>query len=95
MNSEIAISPTDNHTYGLVLSWAALVGLTLLSWWFSEHGMAPTVAVTLILVLTFVKVFMVGHSFMEIGRGPRLMRALFVAWCVGTCAVLVVLAFAL
>lgn len=85
----------NNHTRSLVLSWAILVGLTLTSWWFKDHGLTPTTAITLILALTFIKVFMVGHSFMEIGRSPRIMRGIFTAWCVGTFAVLVVMAFAL
>lgn len=84
---------SDNHTNSLVLAWAVLVALTLASWWFKDHGLQPATAITLILVLTFAKVFMVGHSFMEIGRAPLMMRGIFAGWCAGTCVMLVIMAF--
>lgn len=82
------------QTSSLVSVWAGLVGLTLVSFWFRDHGLSPAAAITAILVLTFVKVYMVGHSFMEVRRAPRVLRGIFTAWCAGTCALLVTLAFA-
>ena len=43
-------------------------------------------------MLTFVKVFLVGHQFMELRIAPEALRRSFLGWCVSTCAVLVVLA---
>lgn len=82
-----------NHTGSLVSAWAILVALTLASFWFRDHGLTPEAAIVAILVLTFVKVFMVGHSFMELRWAPRVLRGLFAAWCAGTCVTLVILAF--
>lgn len=92
--TDITAVRQDSHTGSLILAWAILVGLTLMSWWFSDHGLGPAAAITAILVLTFIKVFMVGHSFMELSRAPTLLRSAFAAWCAGLCAVLIVLAFA-
>lgn len=88
-----AAPPIENHTPGLVAAWAVLVALTLLSFWFRDHGVGPAAAVLVILALTFVKVYMVGHSFMEVRRAPRILRLVFATWCAGTCLTLMVLAF--
>lgn len=76
----------ENRTAGLLSAWATLVVLTLASFWFRDHGFRPSAAVVAILILTFVKVFLVGYSFMEIHRAPNVLRILFSAWCTATCA---------
>lgn len=93
MNESTTARP-DADARNLVLVWAGLVALTLASWWFRDHGLGAATAITVILAITFIKVFMVGHSFMEIGRAPWVLRSVFAAWCVGVCATLVMLAFA-
>lgn len=84
----------ENHTTSLTGAWLLLVALTLASYWFRDHGLAPAAAIVAILVLTFIKVFMVGHSFMELRRAPAWLRLVFATWCGGTCLALVVMAFA-
>ena len=95
MESEVANTQSDSHNASLISTWAILVVLTLTSWWFKDHDLRPDAAITLVLIISFVKVFMVGHSFMEIGRSPRLMRAIFATWCALICTALLVLALAL
>lgn len=81
-----------DHTRGLVLVWAGLMALTLLSWWFRDHGLSQKVAVATIIALSFVKVFMVGHSFMELKFAPRWLNLSFKLWCLVSSVVLVVMA---
>lgn len=87
--------PAAGEARGVVLVWMGLVALTLASWWFRDHGLGPQAAIVTILVISFVKVFLVGHSFMEIHRGPPVLRLVFTAWCALTCATLVILALTL
>ena len=79
----------------LVLVWAGLVALTLASWWFRDHGLGARAAIVAILAIAFVKVFLVGHTFMEIHRGPKALRVVFTAWCAVACATLVTMALTL
>lgn len=92
-----AVAPRaeENHTASLTGAWALLVVLTLASYWFRDHGLGPAAAIVAILLLTFVKVFMVGHSFMELHRAPAWLRGVFTTWCAGTCLALIVMAFVL
>lgn len=87
--------PRFDHARSLLAAWTVLVVLTLLSFWFRDHGLPPSAAAVAILTITFVKVYMVGHSFMEIHRAPRLLRLIFGTWCGGTLLVLVALLFLL
>lgn len=90
--NESMTSP-ESHTTSLLASWAGLVMLTMVSYWFRDHGIGASAALTVILVLTFIKVYIVGHSFMELRRAPRALRAVFAGWCAGTCLCLIILAF--
>ena len=82
----------NTHTVYVFGAWLVLMALTAASWWVgADHaisGMARDLAMISILVLTFAKIFVVGHSFMELREAaPWLMRA-FSTWCVALCAVL-------
>lgn len=88
-------SPQDAHRLSLVLAWAVLVLLTLTSFWFRDHGVGAKVAVVIILSLSFIKVFMVGFSFMELRMAPRVLQTAFAVWCVLSCVLLLVLALGL
>lgn len=85
-----SLKSADSHTQSLILVWAVLVVLTMLSWWFRDHslGGGPEVAVGIIVVISFIKVFMVAHSFMELKFAPHWLRNCFISWCVGSCVVL-------
>jgi prolipoprotein diacylglyceryltransferase len=77
------------QTSHLIWAWAALVALTIASWWFRDHGLGPQSASVVILIITFIKVYVVGRSFMELRRAPVALQRVFIAWCAGTCASLI------
>ena len=86
----VTISKTENNirlrdNSLLFGAWALLVVLTAMSWWASDHGLSIDVAVAAILVLTFLKVYVVGLAFMEVRSGPVALRVIFFSWCAGTC----------
>ena len=72
-----------------VLAWALLMLATAVSWWLgSDHGLvgdAAGLAVAIIAVVAFVKVYLVGMYFMELRHAPRVLRLAFNAWVVLTC----------
>ena len=73
-----------------VFVWGMLVAATAASWWLGlHHGKSyttVTAAATLILLITFIKVYLVGMYFMEIRHARNVLVRLFVAWTVVTCA---------
>jgi Flp pilus assembly protein TadB len=75
----------------IVLVWAALVALTALSWWLgADHGVAAVgVATTLVLVVSFVKVALIGRTFMELEHAAPVLRALFFGLAGAICVTLV------
>ncbi|SER62487.1 cytochrome C oxidase subunit IV family protein [Streptomyces qinglanensis] len=84
--------PTGRRS--LLIAWAALMALTALSWSLAGSGHAglgvePSTA--LIVVLTFVKVLVVGYVFMELHRSVRRLRTVYTCWCATACAVIVAL----
>lgn len=83
------------HQASQVLAWAVLVLLTLTSFWFRDHGAGAKTAVAIILSLSFIKVFIVGFSFMELRMAPRALQLVFSGWCVLSCVLLLVLALGL
>jgi len=76
--------------------WLLLVSLTFLSWWLGEQSVGYNEgnlrAVTTILMLVgFFKVRLVGLYFMELHRAPWPLRLSFETWIVVTCAVILIL----
>ncbi len=43
----------------------------------------------LIVIVAFVKVWLIGNYFMELNRAPKLLQGGFAAYVVGTCAALI------
>ena len=69
------------------------MALTAASWWVGgvDHGFAGLgkhIAMISILVLTFAKIYVVGHSFMELREAARWLTTTFTAWCIVLCVVL-------
>ena len=65
--------------------WAVLVGATLASWLLGGgHG-------AVVMAVAFLKVRLVGLSFMELRTAPVPLRALFEGWVVVTGGVLIAL----
>ena len=88
------VAPTTNVTY-IVGAWAVLMAMTLLTWWLgADHGLASFGVKgidAVILIVTFGKIFIVGHAFMEHRHAARWLRFSFAAWCAVTCGALVAL----
>lgn len=78
--------------------WLILVTMTALSWWLGEHNMtlvnqhltAPAVT-TIMLVVSFFKVRLVGLHFMELRHAPLPLRLIFEAWVWGVGAALLIM----
>lgn len=70
---------TTIKTTDIVAAWALLVALTGLSWWLgADHGgFAVTVATVVVLAVSFVKVAVIGQSFMELGHAAPVLRIAF------------------
>lgn len=77
----------------ITLAWLVLVAATIVSWQLGlDHGIGSHVgASAVILVVSFVKVRIVGLYFMEIRNAPSALRAPFETYCLGMCLVLVLL----
>lgn len=88
-------SRQDTHRTSQLIAWAGLVILTLTSFWFRDHGVDAKAAAAIILSLSFIKVFIVGWSFMELRIAPRALQLAFSGWCALSCVLLLVLALCL
>ncbi len=77
--------------------WLALILATLLTWSLggSHHtpgtGAGHSLAGFSIILIAFIKIRFIGMYFMELRYAPVALRGLFEAYCVVTCAVLIVL----
>jgi hypothetical protein len=73
-------------------AWIVLIGLTAASWWLgADHGIAGLgldFSMITILVLTFGKIAVVGHAFMEMREAAPWLTRTFFAWCALMCIVL-------
>lgn len=73
-----------------VVVWVLLVAATLVSWSVGiDHGMDYRISTIVVLLVTFVKVYLVGQNFMELREATLLLRALFNSICVTMCTVLI------
>ncbi len=69
------------RTRPLVVAWLVLVIATLLSYWTGvDH--TGTVAAALVILVTFVKVRVIGRWFMELRTAPRALARAFDAYVV-------------
>jgi hypothetical protein len=69
--------------------WVALVSATLVSWAAAEGGETAQVAGMVVLVVAAIKVGLVIHRFMEIGRGSQGWEWFFLVWLLGVSVMLV------
>lgn len=74
------------------LAWLILVVATGIGWWLGQAAQDNTQSVRLatagVIVVAFVKVWIVGFQFMELRHAPRWLRHSFDAWLVAVCATL-------
>lgn len=54
-----------------------------------QHGIGPDWATTFILLVTFIKVRLIGSYFMEIRESPLSLRLVWDGYCFLVCAVLI------
>jgi Prokaryotic Cytochrome C oxidase subunit IV len=75
------------------LTWLVLVVLTLASWSAMEDaafgGSVAAAWDTGLVVVAFVKVWLIGMQFMEIRRAPMPLVLLFHTWLIGAAGVLI------
>jgi uncharacterized membrane-anchored protein len=73
----------------LTSAWLLLVLATLLSCAAAESGATAQVAGMVALIVAAIKVGLVIHRFMEIGRGSQGWEWFFLAWLLGVSGMLV------
>jgi heme/copper-type cytochrome/quinol oxidase subunit 4 len=63
--------------------WILLIIATLISWKVgTDHGgITPHLATTIVIIVAFVKVRLVGLYFMELRHAPPQLRAILEAYC--------------
>ena len=87
----------DKHKSYVIGAWLLLMMLTAVTWWLgADHemaGLGRDAAMVSILVVSFAKIYVVGNAFMELREAARWLQNLFLAWCIGLCAVLTTMYF--
>lgn len=82
----------DKHATYIYGAWVVLMALTAATWWMGgDHqiaGLGRHAVMVGILLLSFAKIYVVGHAFMELREAAPWLVRLFGAWCVALCAVL-------
>jgi hypothetical protein len=70
--------------------WLVLVGATIVSWTVGvNHGIDYRLSTALVLVITFVKVNLVGMNFMELREAVLPLRVILNAFCIVVCVGLI------
>lgn len=79
------------------LTWLVLVAATSLSWWLgTDHGITNARgAATVLIVVAFVKVFLIGMQFMELRHADHRLRNAFAAYTVLVCGGLIAMLLSL
>ncbi|MFE6922037.1 cytochrome C oxidase subunit IV family protein [Nocardia sp. NPDC057663] len=75
----------------VTIIWGILVAATLLSFWLgADHGISSdNMCTTVILVVAFIKVRLIGRYFMELREAPPVLRGAFEAYCLAACITLI------
>ncbi len=77
------------------VAWLVLVVATGLGWWLGQTDQGDTQGVALatagVIVVAFLKVWIVGFQFMELRHAPRWLRHAFDAWIVAVGVALLVI----
>jgi len=71
--------------------WLVLLAATFLSWESAHSAGEYRLASTVVLLIAFLKVRLIGLEFMELRSAPRVLRFIFEAWVVVACATLLAL----
>lgn len=77
-----------NENRVLTWTWFVLVSATLLTWAAAESRATAQVAGMVVLIIAAIKVGLVIHRFMEIGRGSQGWEWFFLVWVLGVSGML-------
>ena len=80
---------------GMTIAWLVLVVATGIGWWLGQTGQAGTqgaaLAIAGVIIVAFIKVWIVAFQFMELRHAPRWLRHAFDAWIIAICVALLVI----
>jgi Prokaryotic Cytochrome C oxidase subunit IV len=66
--------------------WMILVLASFLTWWLGTNGaghqVADRVMIAAVIVVAFMKAYLIGMEFMEVRAAPTVLRGLFTGWVV-------------
>jgi hypothetical protein len=80
----------EKQTRRTLVVWLVLVAAAVVSWTVGvNHGIDYRLSTTLVLVITFMKVNLVGMNFMELREAVLPLRAIFNAFCIVVCVGLI------
>lgn len=90
---------TPRMTDANTLAWWLLVVATGLGWWLGQTGQLSSQGVSRgvalatagVVIVAFIKVWIVAFQFMELRHAPRWLRHAFDAWIVAVCVTLLVI----
>lgn len=73
--------------------WILLMVATCTSWWLgTDHSLFTSdhrIAGAAVITIAFIKVFFIGRDFMHLRDAPRALAAVFIAWVVGVCGIVI------
>ena len=82
-------------TDATTLAWLILVVATGVGWWLGQTGQNNTQGATLatagVIIVAFIKVWIVAFQFMELRHAPRWLRHAFDAWIIAIGVALLVI----
>jgi heme/copper-type cytochrome/quinol oxidase subunit 4 len=76
----------------ITLVWSLLIGATLVSWRVgTDGGLDAQLATTIVVLVAFIKVRLIGLYFMELREAPLPLRVIFEGYCAAVCTVVIIM----
>ena len=72
------------------VAWLILMVATGVGWWLGQTPQGMALATTGVIIVAFIKVWIVGFQFMELRHAPRWLRHGFDAWIIAVSVALLV-----
>ena len=72
------------------VAWVILVVATAVGWWLGQTPQGMAFATAGVIIVAFIKVWIVGFQFMELRHAPRWLRHGFDAWIIAVSVALLV-----
>ena len=72
------------------VAWLILMVATGVGWWLGQTPKGMALATTGVIIVAFIKVWIVGFQFMELRHAPRWLRHGFDAWIIAVSVALLV-----